>query len=91
VEFLQSLVQVDGAHIDGSSTKYLQGDRVLLRAHAQVDVPIRSQPAFGVESSDCPALDQQGLHAGRAKQRDGRDDVLFVARSLECVKTVGLS
>jgi hypothetical protein len=23
VEFLQSVVQVDGAHIDGSSTKYL--------------------------------------------------------------------
>ena len=64
---------------------------MLLRAHAQVDVPIGSQPAFGVESSDCPSLDQQWLHAGRAKQRDGRDDVLFVAYSLEGMKTVGLS
>ena len=40
---------------------------VRLRPHTQVDVSIGSQPAFGVQSSYCPALDQQRPHTSRPK------------------------
>ncbi len=64
VELGQTLVQIDYARLGRRSGKCSRRDRMLFRPNTQVDVPIRSQPTFGVKSSDCPALDQQRVHTG---------------------------
>ncbi|MEE8346823.1 MAG: hypothetical protein V3S20_05705 [Dehalococcoidia bacterium] len=64
VEFRETLVQIDHDRLGRRSGKCSQRDCMLFRWHTQVDVAIRSQPAFGVQPRYCPTLDQQRLHAG---------------------------
>jgi hypothetical protein len=65
VELPKTLVQIDYDRLGGRSGKCSRSDRILLRPNTQVDVPIGPQPTFWVQSSDCPAFDQQWLHACR--------------------------
>jgi hypothetical protein len=90
VEFRETLVQIDHDRLGRRSGKCGHRGRILLRPYTQVDVPTRSQAAFGVQPSDCPALGQQRLHTSRPKQRDGLDDLGLLAAGLESVEAVGL-
>jgi len=83
-------VQIDYDGLGRQSGKCSHRDAVLFRPNTQVDVAVGTYPAFGVQSSDRPALDQQRLHTRRPKQRDGLDDLAFLAASLESVQTVHL-
>ena len=62
VELRQTLVPIDYDYFRRRSGKCSHRNRILFRPNTQVDVPTRSQPAFGVQPRDCPALDQQRLH-----------------------------
>ena len=62
VELRQTVVQIDCDRFGRRSGKCSHRGRILFRPNTQVDISIGPQAAFGVQSSDCPALDQQRLH-----------------------------
>jgi hypothetical protein len=67
VQLAQTAVQIDYDRFGGRSGKRGHRARILLRPNAQVDISIGSYPAFRIQSSNRPALDQQRLHTHRPK------------------------
>ena len=90
VELLQALVQIDYDLLGRRCGKRSHRSRILVQPNTQVDVSTRPQSAFGVQSSDRPALDQQRLHISRPKQRDSLDDSALLTASLQSVEAVRL-
>jgi len=58
--------------------------------HADIDVPVRPEPRFRIESGRGPALDQERLDAPRAKVVDDPSDSSHVQCGLNRVQPVGL-
>jgi hypothetical protein len=67
VELRETLVQIDYDRLGPRSSERSHSDRILLRSNTQVDISIGSQPAFGVQPSDRPTLDQQRFDPRRPK------------------------
>jgi hypothetical protein len=91
VQRRDTLVQVDGAGATAVRSKSGERERILIGPDVQVDVPVRSQPAFWIESGDGPAFRQQRLDSSAVQQFQALDELVFAKGRLKNVVAINLS
>jgi hypothetical protein len=86
-----TLVQVDCAGASAVSSESGERERILLGSDVQVDVSIRSQAAFRIESRHGPAFRQQRRDSSAVQQFQALDELVFAKSRLKNVVAMSLS
>jgi len=86
-----TLVQVDCAGASAVRSESGERERILLGPDVQIDVSIRSQPVFRIESGHGPAFRQQRLDSSAVQQFQALDELMFAKGRLKNVVAMSLS